>query len=112
MKIEQEKNLDLDLIVKTKKSALPTEKKIVPLHEPYFGGNEWAYVKECLDTGWVSSVGKYVDRFEEQSAEFTGVKRAVAVVNGTEALHICLKLVGVQPNDEVLIPAIHFYCYC
>lgn len=102
------KDLDLDIIVQTIKTALPSEQKIIPLHEPYFGGNEWLYVKECLDTRWVSSVGKYVDLFEEKLAEFTGVKRAVAVVNGTEALHICLKLVGVQPNDEVLIPALTF----
>ncbi len=80
----------------------------VSLSEPEFAGNEWAYVKECLDTGWVSSVGKFVDRFEEQLAEYTGVKRATAVVNGTAALHICLRLVGVEPNDEVLVPALTF----
>ena len=109
MKIEKETNvLDLDSIVKMIKSALPQGKSNIPLHEPYFGGNEWLYVKECLDTGWVSSVGKYVDLFEEKLAEFTGVKRAVAVANGTEALHICLKLVGVEQNDEVLIPALTF----
>lgn len=102
------KSLDLHLIVKTIKAALPPEQKVIPLHEPYFGGNEWLYVKECLDTRWVSSVGKYVDLFEEKLADYTGVKRAVAVVNGTEALHICLKLVGVEPNDEVLIPALTF----
>jgi len=101
-------SLDLDLIVKTIKNVLPPEQEVIPLHEPYFGGNEWLYVKECLDTRWVSSVGKYVDLFEEKLAEFTGVKRAVAVVNGTEALHICLKLIGVEPNDEVLIPALTF----
>lgn len=109
MNIEQANSaLDLDLIVKTIKMALPSEQKIIPLHEPYFGGNEWLYVKECLDTRWVSSVGKYVDLFEEKLAEFTGVKRAVAVVNGTEALHVCLKLVGVEAGDEVLIPALTF----
>lgn len=80
----------------------------VGLHEPEFSENEWKYVKECLDTGWVSSVGKYVDRFEEMLAEITGVKRAVAVVNGTAALHVCLRLVGVQPGDEVLIPTLTF----
>ncbi len=63
---------------------------------------------ECLETGWVSSVGKFVDRFEEQLAEYTGLKRAVAVVNGTAALHICLKLAGVLPGDEVLAPALTF----
>lgn len=83
-------------------------KEFVPLHEPVFAGNEWAYVKECLDTGWVSSVGKYVDEFERKLAEFTGVKRAVAVVNGTAALHVCLLLAGVEPGDEVLMPALTF----
>lgn len=111
MKIEQESQmdiLDLDLIVKTLKLALPKEKDFIPLHEPHFCGNEWSYVKECIDTGWVSSVGKYVDLFEEKLAAFTGVKRAVAVVNGTAALQICLQLVGVEREDEVLIPALTF----
>lgn len=109
MKIEQEAHvLDLDLIVREIKTVLAQEKNLIPLHEPYFGGNEWTYVKECLDTGWVSSVGKYVDLFEEKLAEYTGVKRAVAVVNGTAALQICLQLVGVGKNDEVLIPALTF----
>lgn len=80
----------------------------VALHEPHFGGNEWAYVKECLDTGWVSSVGKFVDRFERDLAAFTGAAHAVAVVNGTAALHVCLKLSGVVAGDEVLVPAMTF----
>jgi perosamine synthetase len=78
------------------------------LHEPVFAGNEWQYVKECIDTSFVSSVGKFVDRFEAMLAELTGAKRAVAVVNGTAALHICLKLAGVRRDDEVLIPALTF----
>ena len=78
------------------------------LHEPEFRGNEWAYVKECLDTGWVSSVGKYVDRFEDMLAEFTGVGRAVATVNGTAALHAALVLTGVEAGDEVMVPALTF----
>ena len=82
--------------------------EFVALHEPTFAGNEWAYVKECLDTGWVSSVGKFVDRFEQDLAAYTGANRAVAVVNGTAALQICLQLVGVEQNDEVLIPALTF----
>jgi perosamine synthetase len=80
----------------------------VGLHEPHFGGNEWTYVKECIDTGWVSSVGSYVDRFEKQLAEFTGVRHAVAVVNGTAALHLCLVLAGVRAGDEVLVPTLTF----
>ena len=80
----------------------------VVLHEPGFHGNEWAYVKECLDSTFVSSVGKFVDRFELDLARFTGARYAVAVVNGTAALHIALKLAGVQDGDEVLLPALTF----
>lgn len=78
------------------------------LHEPTFGGNEWRYLKECLDSTFVSSVGKFVDRFEADLAKFTGARHAVAVVNGTAALHIALKLAGVRPGDEVLTPALTF----
>jgi perosamine synthetase len=78
------------------------------LHEPEFVGNEWKYVKECLDTGWVSSVGKYADEFECRLAEYTGARHAVAVVNGTAAQHMALLLVGVQPGDEVLVPSLSF----
>lgn len=80
----------------------------VALHEPTFAGNEWKYVKECLDTGWVSSAGKFVDRFEADLAAYTGARYAVAVVNGTAALHVALRLAGVLPGDEVLIPALTF----
>ncbi len=78
------------------------------LHTPSFDGNEWSYLKECLDSNYVSSVGKFVDRFEKNIADFTGARYAVAVVNGTSALHIALKLAGVGKNDEVLIPALTF----
>lgn len=81
---------------------------VVALHEPSFVGNEWNYLKECLDSTFVSSVGKFVDRFEADLAAFTGAKHAVAVVNGTAALHIALKLAGVMADDEVLIPALTF----
>jgi aminotransferase in exopolysaccharide biosynthesis len=80
----------------------------VGLHEPRFGGNEWTYLKECLDTAFVSSVGKFVDQFENDLAAFTGSKRAVAVVNGTAALHVSLLLAGVEAGDEVLLPALTF----
>lgn len=83
-------------------------KKFVPLHEPAFSEKEIEYVTDCIRTGWVSSVGKYVDEFEKRLAEYTGVKRAVAVVNGTAALHISLKVAGVQANDEVFVPALTF----
>lgn len=78
------------------------------LHEPHFGGNEWVYLKECLDSTFVSSVGPFVDRLEADLATFTGAKHAVAMVNGTAALHIALKLAGVQAGDEVLMPALTF----
>jgi perosamine synthetase len=80
----------------------------IPLHAPEFSGNEWLYVKECLDTGWVSSVGKFVDRFESDLQDFTGARHAIATVNGTAALHICFLLAGVQPDDEVLVPTLTF----
>lgn len=80
----------------------------IALHEPSFKGNEWVYLKECLDSTFVSSVGKFVDRFEDDLVKFTGAKYAVAVVNGTAALHIALKLAGVEQNDEVLVPALSF----
>ena len=80
----------------------------VCLHEPSFIGNEWVYLKECLDSTYVSAVGKFVDRFEFDLASYTGSKYVVAVVNGTAALHIALKLSGVGYDDEVLVPALTF----
>lgn len=82
--------------------------KSAALHEPRFAGNEWVYLKECLDSTFVSSVGTFVDRFEADLAAYTGAQHAVAVVNGTAALHIALKLAGVKEGDEVLIPALTF----
>jgi perosamine synthetase len=83
-----------------------------PLHEPCFVGNEWTYLKECLDSTFVSSVGKFVDRFEILLAEYTGAKRAVAVVNGTAALHISLLLAGVRAGDEVITQPLTFVATC
>lgn len=100
--------ISAEKVVSILNEVISPDKDFIALHEPSFQGNEWFYVKECLDTGWVSSVGKYVDKFEEMLKEFTGTKRAVAVVNGTAALHICLKLVGVERDDEVMIPALSF----
>lgn len=88
--------------------TLYPDKDFLPLHEPIFTGNEINYVTDCIQTGWVSSVGEYVEQFEQKLAEFIGVKRAVAVVNGTAALHIALKVAGVQPRDEVLVPSLTF----
>lgn len=88
-------------------SVLPATRPIA-LHEPLFRGNEWSYVKECIDTGWVSSVGKFVDGFERRLEEITGSRFAVATCSGTAALHAALKVSGVEPGDEVLIPALTF----
>jgi perosamine synthetase len=78
------------------------------LSGPNMGGNELKYITECLETGWVSSVGAYVDRFEKMSAAFTGTKYAVATSSGTAALHICLVMMGVNDNDYVIAPNITF----
>jgi len=82
--------------------------EFVPLHAPEFAGREWELVKDCLDTGWVSSVGAYVERFEQDVAAATGTKYGVAVVNGTAALHIAMLVAGVAPGDEVIIPTLTF----
>jgi len=75
---------------------------------PEIRGNEWNYIKECLDTNWVSSVGAYVDRFEQELAAYVGAQHAVATSNGTAALHIALLAAGIQPDDEVLVPTLTF----
>ncbi len=85
-----------------------TEKQIIPLSVPEIRGNELKYVKECLDTGWVSSVGPFVERFERDVAAFVRTRFAVAAVNGTAALHIALLVAGVKPGDEVLVSALTF----
>lgn len=79
-----------------------------PLHEPRFAGHEWKYVKDCIDSGWVSSAGSYVREFEQQLAALCGVPHAIAVVNGTAALHLAFVVAGVKPGDEVIIPALTF----
>jgi perosamine synthetase len=80
----------------------------IPLSEPVISGNEWKYIKECLDTGWVSSVGNYVSKFEETITSYVGVKYAVATVNGTSALHVSLIACGVEPDDEIIVPTLTF----
>jgi perosamine synthetase len=80
----------------------------VTLHEPNFDGNESLYLQQCLDSTYVSSVGKFVDQFEFDLASYTGAKYAVSLVNGTAALHVSLKLAGVQAGHEVLLPALTF----
>ena len=85
---------------------------MIPLSIPNISGNEWKYVKDCLDTGWISSVGEYVNRFEQALTEFTGARYAVATMNGTAALHISLQLAGVRPGDLVIVPNITFVASC
>ncbi len=84
----------------------------VPLSVPKFIGNEKKYLNECIDTTFVSSVGKFVDRFENDMAAYTGAKRAVVCVSGTNALHMSLMLVGVKRDDEVLTQALTFIATC
>jgi len=92
--------------------SLYPNREIVPLHEPYFGGNEKKYVLDCIESTFVSSVGKYVDRFEKMIRDFTGAKYAIATVNGTAALHIALKLAGVQQGDLVITQPLTFIATC
>ena len=84
----------------------------VPLSVPVFKGNEKKYMEECIDSTFVSSVGKFVDRFEEMVAEYTGAKKAVVCVSGTNALHMAMMLVGVERDDEVLTQALTFIATC
>lgn len=84
----------------------------VPLHAPLFIGNEKKYLNECIDTTFVSSVGKFVDRFEEEIATYTGARKAVVCVSGTNALHMAMLLVGVERDDEVLTQALTFIATC
>lgn len=86
--------------------------EFTPLSVPVFVGNEKKYLEECIDTTFVSSVGKFVDRFEEDMAKYTGAKRAVVCVSGTNALHMSLMLSGVERDDEVLTQALTFIATC
>lgn len=87
-------------------------KEFIPLHEPRFEGNEKKYLNECIDSTFVSSVGKFVDEFEEMIAEYTGAKYAIATSNGTSALHISLLLCGVESGDEVITQPLTFIATC
>lgn len=85
---------------------------VIPLHAPCFAGNEKKYLEECIDSTFVSSVGPFVDRFEEMVAEYTGAKRAVVCVNGTNALHMAMLLSGVEQGDEVMTQPLTFIATC
>ncbi len=87
-------------------------KKNIPLHEPKFIGNEKKYLNKCIDTTYVSSVGKFVDKFEKKISKYTGAKYAIATTNGTSALHVSLILAGVEKNDEVITQPLNFIASC
>ena len=87
-------------------------KKNIPLHEPKFIGNEKKYLNQCIDTTFVSSVGKFVDQFEEKIAKYTGAKYAIATTNGTSAIHISLILAGVEEDNEVITQPLNFVASC
>lgn len=93
------------------KSKFP-EKEIVNLHEPLFIGNEFAYVKDAIDSTFVSSVGKYVDKFEQMICDYTGAKFAIATVNGTAALHMSLLIAGVEYGNLVITQPLSFVATC
>jgi len=87
-------------------------KDFIPLHEPKFAGNEKKYLNECIDSTFVSSVGKFVDEFEDKIASYTGAKYAIATSNGTSALHISLLLADVEDGDEVITQPLTFVATC
>lgn len=87
-------------------------KKLIPLHEPKFIGNEKKYLNQCIDSTFVSSVGKFVDKFEKKIAKYTGAKYAIATTNGTSALHVSLMLAGVEQDDEVITQPLNFVASC
>mgnify|MGYP006306734619 FL=1 len=84
------------------------QKGIINLHEPVFKGNEKKYLNDCIDSTFVSSVGKYAEKFEEMVAQYTHAKKAIVTVNGTNALHLALLSVGVNPGEEVLTQPLTF----
>ncbi len=86
----------------------PAAEGFIPLCAPEVRGNEWRYIKECLDTGWVSSAGSFVERFETELARYVGAEHAVATASGTAALHIALLVAGIEPEDEVLVSTLTF----
>ena len=81
---------------------------MIPVFAPWLSENARRYVLDCLDTGWISSLGEYVSRFEREFARFCEAEHAVAASNGTTALHLALVTVGVKPGDEVLVPDLTF----
>lgn len=81
---------------------------MIPLCIPEIRGNEWKYIKDCLDTNWVSSVGSYVNKFEDDFAKYIGAKKAVVTMNGTAAIHLALLALGIRKGDEVIVSSLTF----
>jgi len=99
---------DFSSVIEFIRETFHTPEAFIPLHEPRFAGNEKKFLEECIDSTFVSSVGKFVDRFEEMVTEFTGTSKAVVCVNGTNALHLALQLSNVKPGDEVITQPLTF----
>ncbi len=107
-KCQNNKNLKIIHFIK----SIYSKKKFIPLHEPRFTRHEKKYLNNCIDSTFVSSVGKYVDEFEKKIAKYTGAKYAIATTNGTSALHISLILAGVEKDDEVITQPLTFVATC
>jgi len=99
---------DIDLFIQFVRQLFISKNEVIPLHAPVFNGREKEYLENCIDSTFVSSVGQYVDLFEEKVAEYTGAKKAVACVNGTNALHLALLIAGVEQNNEVITQSLTF----
>ena len=108
--IKKNENENLGVINFIKK--IYSNKKFIPLHEPIFLGNEKKYVNECIESTFVSTVGKFVDDFEKKIAKYTGSKFAIATTNGTSALHISLILAGADKDSEVITQPLTFVATC
>ncbi|MEI8280685.1 MAG: aminotransferase class I/II-fold pyridoxal phosphate-dependent enzyme, partial [Bacteroidota bacterium] len=104
--MKKKSNYLTDRVLTALKSVLVND--VGAIHEPFFIGKEREYLNSCIDSTYVSSVGAFVGEFESKLTQYTNSKHAIAVVNGTSALHIALKVVGVKPKDEVLVPAMTF----
>ena len=85
-----------------------TDKSFIPVYSPFLVGNESKYVNECLTSGWISSKGQFVSRFEREFSKFIGAKSSTSVSNGTVGLHLALKVLGVGPGDEVIVPTLTY----
>lgn len=103
-----EVNIEFESIIREIRSIFNSPTAFVPLHQPFFGGNEKKYLSETIDSTFVSSVGAFVDRFETMMQDITGAKFAIATTNGTTALHLSLLVAGVKPGDEVITQALSF----